>query len=50
MKNFKIYKTKTGKYTLTENETVAGNIKAKTLKIAKNTVKLLNKTFTEDAI
>jgi hypothetical protein len=47
MKSYKIYETKTGKYTLTENETVVATMKAKSFEIAKQTIKTLNKALKE---
>ena len=48
MKCYNVYETKTGKYTLTENELVVATIKAKSFEIAKQTVKGLNKALKED--
>ena len=45
MKTYKVYETKTGKYTLKENEFVVATIKAKSFEIAKQTVKNLNKAL-----
>jgi hypothetical protein len=48
MKSYKVYETKTGKYTLTENDFVVATIKAKSFEIAKQTIKTLNKALKED--
>ena len=37
MKTYKVYETKTGKYTLKENDFVVATIKAKSFEIAKQT-------------
>lgn len=50
MKTYKVYETKTGKYTLTANEFVVATIKAKSYEIAKQTIKTLNKALKEDGI
>ena len=50
MKSYKVYETKTGKYTLRENEFVVATIKAKSYEIAKQTIKTLNKAHKEDGI
>jgi len=48
MKTYKVYETKTGKYTLKENDFVVATIRAKSFEIAKQTIKTLNKTLKED--
>jgi hypothetical protein len=51
MKSYKIYETKTGRYSLKEQDSgPVAVIKAKSFEIAKQTVKTLNKTLKEDGI
>lgn len=46
MKSYKVYETKTGKYTLRESDSgPVAKIKAKSYEIAKQTVKALNKAL-----
>lgn len=46
MKSYKVYETKTGKYTLRESDSgPVAVIKAKSFDIAKQTVKTLNKAL-----
>jgi hypothetical protein len=48
MKSYTIYETKTGRYTLNENDFPVATMKAKSFEIAKQTIKTLNKTLKED--
>lgn len=49
MKQFKVYETATGRYTLKEtSEKEVAVIRAKSFEIAKQTVKNLNKALKED--
>ena len=51
MKEFNVYETSTGKYSLKENANgVKATIKAKTLTIAKSVIKELNKILKEDGL
>ena len=51
MKQFKVYETATGRYTLKEtSEKEVAIIRAKSFEIAKQTIKHLNKTLKEDGI
>ena len=51
MVSYKVYETKTGKYTLKESDGgPVAVIKAKSFDIAKQTVKHLNKALKEDGI
>jgi len=48
MKKYKIYETKTGKYSLKESDKFVATMKAKSFEIAKQTIKTLNKTLKDD--
>ena len=51
MKEFKVYETSTGRYTLKENANGSkATIKAKTLTIAKSVIKQLNIILKEDGL
>ena len=51
MKEFKVYETSTGKYSLKENANgPKATIKAKTLTIAKSAIKQLNIILKEDGL
>ena len=45
MKSYKIYETKTGRYSLKESDTLVATMKAKSFEIAKQTIKNLNKAL-----
>ncbi len=48
MKSYKIYETKTGKYSLKESDTLVATMKAKSFEIAKQTIKNLNKALKDN--
>lgn len=45
MKLYKIYETKTGRYSLKESDKLVATMKAKSFEIAKQTIKNLNKAL-----
>ena len=48
MKSYKIYETKTGRYSLKESDTLVATMKAKSFEIAKQTIKNLNKALKDN--